>query len=78
MTAPTIMQDYARKECIVSLMVVEHAGGKAAANLVVEAHLQAIATYLKGSIGPRAAYDVFSRHADEIIRPTLDNSRAAP
>lgn len=69
--ASTIMKDYARKECIVSLMTVEHAGGKDVAAMVVDAHLQAIAAYLIGSIGREEAYNVFSRYADEVIQPTL-------
>lgn len=69
--APSIMHDYARKECIVSLMTVESAGGKEAATMVVDAHLQAIATYLIGSVGRQAAYDVFARYADEVIKPSL-------
>lgn len=69
--APNIIKDYVRKECIVSLMTVESAGGKEVATLVVDAHLQAIATYLVGSVGRQAAYDVFARYADEVIKPTL-------
>ncbi|WP_050400427.1 hypothetical protein [Bradyrhizobium embrapense] len=69
--ASTIMKDYARKECIASLMTVEHAGGKDVAALVIDAHLQAIASYLVGSIGREKTYDVFSRFADEVIKPTL-------
>jgi hypothetical protein len=67
-----VMLDYARKEIICSLAIVEAAGGKDAANLMVEAHLQALSTYLRGSIGSEAAFEVFSRYADEIIRPTVD------
>lgn len=69
--APSIIRDYARKECIVSLMTVEHAGGKEVATMVVDAHLQAIAAYLIGAIGREKAYNVFSRYADEVIKPTL-------
>ncbi|MHC2250989.1 hypothetical protein ACVILK_000681 [Bradyrhizobium embrapense] len=69
--ASTIMKDYARKECVVSLMTVEHAGGKDVAAMVVDAHLQAIAAYLIGSVGREKAYAVFAGYADEVIRPTL-------
>ncbi|MGY4224393.1 hypothetical protein ACVMIH_001754 [Bradyrhizobium sp. USDA 4503] len=69
--ASTIMKDYARKECVVSLMTVEHAGGKDVAAMVVDAHLQAIAAYLIGSVGREKAFAVFSQYADEVIKPTL-------
>ncbi|WP_456756748.1 hypothetical protein [Bradyrhizobium sp. USDA 4011] len=65
------MKDYARKECIVSLMTVEHAGGKDVAAMVIDAHLQAIAAYLVGSFGRQRAFAVFSQYADEVIKPTL-------
>lgn len=68
----TILQEYARKEMICALAIVENEGGKEVVNLVVEAHLQALATYLKGSIGTQGAFEVFSRYADEIIKPTVD------
>lgn len=67
-----ILLDYARKEIICSLAIVENAAGKEMVNLMVEAHLQALSTYLRGSIGAEAAFEVFSRYADEIIRPAAD------
>lgn len=67
-----ILQDYARKEIIVSLAIVENAGGKDMVNLMIEAHLQALSTYLRGSIGSEAAFEVFARYADEIIKPVVD------
>jgi hypothetical protein len=72
------VRDYARKECIMSLAIVENAGGKDVANMIVDAHLQAIATYLKGSIGAKAACEVFYRFADEIIAPSDQSRRTAP
>lgn len=68
----TITTDYARKECIYGLSTVEADHGKAVANQVVDGNLQAIALYLTGSIGAEAAFETFTRHADEIIRPVIE------
>jgi predicted fused transcriptional regulator/phosphomethylpyrimidine kinase len=73
-TESSLIKDYARKECIVGFATVEHEHGKAVAGLVVDANLEAIAIYLKGSIGAEAAFNVLTRHAEEIIRPVI-NSR---
>ncbi|MGR4927332.1 hypothetical protein ACIPUD_11045 [Bradyrhizobium sp. CAR08] len=67
-----VLLDYARKEIICSLAIVENAAGKEMVHLMVEAHLQALSTYLRGSIGAEAAFEVFSRYADEIIQPAVD------
>lgn len=67
-----IMLDYARKDIICALAVIENEGGKDVVHLVIEAHLQALSTYLRGSIGAEAAYETFSRYADEIIQATVD------
>jgi predicted fused transcriptional regulator/phosphomethylpyrimidine kinase len=72
MSESSLIKDYARKECIVGLMSMEHAHGKAVTNLVVDATVEAIAIYLKGSIGAEAAFNVLTRHADEIIRPQVE------
>jgi hypothetical protein len=66
------IKDYARKECIYGMSTVEHIHGKAVAGIVVEGNLEAIALYLTGSIGAEAAFNVLTRHADEIIRSTIN------
>jgi hypothetical protein len=67
-----VIRDYARKECIYDLATIEHIHGTAVAGAVVEARLEAIALWLKGSVGAEAAFNVFTRHAEEIIRPLTD------
>jgi hypothetical protein len=67
-----VIQEYARKEIICSLAIVENAAGKEMVTVMIDAHLQAIATYLVGSVGVAAAFEVFSRYADEIITPVAE------
>jgi hypothetical protein len=67
-----LFASYARKELISCLASIEHYRGKATANAIAEANLQAIAIYLKGSIGPHAAFDILTKQAEEIIRPELE------
>jgi len=72
MTDTSLIKAYVRKECIFSLSTTEHVHGKAVTNLVVDAHIEAIAIYLKGSIGAEAAFNVLTRHAEEIIGPVVN------
>lgn len=78
MSGSPLLQDYIRKDRIVELMQVEHVHGKDAGTAVAEGNLEALAAYLKGSLGAEAAFDVFTRHAEEIIRPAVNAGVRAP
>lgn len=78
MSNSSLIKDYARKEFIVELARTENEHGKAHTNVVVDAVLEAIAVYLKGSIGAQAAFNVLTRHAEEVIRPHVEAAVKQP
>ena len=76
MSEASLIKEYARKECIFGFATVEDKHGKAIAGLVIEGNLEAIALYLKGSLGAEAAFNVLTRHAEEIIKPLVETRRS--
>lgn len=64
--------DYTRKEHIVRMAQIETVAGREVLGVLIEADLQAIAVYLAGIHGRQGAYDIFTRHAEGIIKPLLD------
>lgn len=78
MSEASLIKDYARKECIVSLATMEASHGKAVTSLVIKANLEAMAIYLKGSVGAEVAFNIFTRATDEIIRPMVNARMKQP
>lgn len=77
MSESTNIKDFIRKEGICALATIESLEGKGVAGVVVDAQLEAISIYLRGSIGAEAAFNVLTRHAESIITP-LVQSRVKP
>jgi hypothetical protein len=69
---------YTRKEHIVRMAQIETVAGREVLGVLIEADLQAIAIYLTGIHGPEKAFEIFSRHADGIIKPVMDERARRP
>lgn len=55
-----------RRLALVDLAGIEARHGKETTSVYAEAHLEALAVYLTGSVGAHAAFNIFQRHADNV------------